>query len=169
MPARLAPTPSGYLHRGNAANFALNALLAKQTDGRLLLRIDDLDRGRFREEYLEDIFQTIAWLGLEVTDGPRDAVEFHARWSQEHRMDAYREALEQLRNHELVFACACSRRELAQGKHVHGCLEGRVDLDAPGVAWRIDTRRLGNDYLHREMPDFAIRKKDGRPSYQLAC
>jgi len=56
--ARLAPTPSGFLHLGNAANFLLNARLAGP-DGQLLLRIDDLDRARFREAYLEDIFRRI--------------------------------------------------------------------------------------------------------------
>jgi len=90
MPARLAPTPSGFLHFGNAANFALNALLAQRTDGQLLLRIDDLDRARFREEYLVDIFRVIDWLGIEVTDGPTDPLDFHAYWSQEHRLNISR-------------------------------------------------------------------------------
>lgn len=181
MPARLAPTPSGYLHRGNAVNFALNALLARETDGRLLLRIDDLDRARFREAYLEDIFRTIAWLGIEVTDGPRNPEEFHASWSQEYRLPEYAAALEKLRSHPLVFACPCSRRELAGGAHMHGCLKGEVTLDRTGVAWRLNVRsmdpisipdRTGRSFrvnLHEAMPDFTLRKKDERPSYQLAC
>ncbi|MEM9527693.1 MAG: glutamate--tRNA ligase family protein [Bacteroidota bacterium] len=183
VPARLAPTPSGFLHFGNAANFALNALLAQRTDGRLLLRIDDLDRGRFREEYLAEIFRVIDWLELTVTDGPRNAADFHARWSQEHRMPEYEKALEELSRSPLVFGCPCSRKELATGRHAHGCLEQKIDLAEKGVAWRINTRQLA-EYLHlpdlvrakpftirfhEEMPDFAIRKKDGRPSYQLAC
>ena len=181
--ARLAPTPSGFLHAGNAVNFLVNAALAGPA-GRLLLRIDDLDRGRFRTEYLEDIFATLDWLGIRPTDGPRDAADFAARWSQEHRMGDYRAALGELRHHPLVFACRCSRRELTTGDHVHGCRLGAVDPDSPGVAWRIDTRRLpqrevdfaflaggGRLYVdvHQRMPDFAIRQRNGRPSYQLAC
>ena len=161
---RIAPTPSGYLHAGNAANFAANALLAN--GGPLLLRIDDLDRARFRPEYLDDVFVVLRWLGIAWTDGPTDAADFAAHWSQDHRLPLYHAALQQLRDQPLVFACPCSRRELAEGGHRHGCLRGDVPPDKPGVAWRIDTR--GTD-LHETMPWFAVRKKDGRPSYQLAC
>lgn len=167
--ARLAPTPSGYLHAGNAANFAANALLAGK-DGRLLLRIDDLDRSRYRRAYVDDIFATIEWLGIEVTDGPRNTDDFERSWSQETRMPLYYEALDYLRHTRgpalRLFACPCSRKELSNGRHAHDCLTANIHLEQPGVAWRIDTRGLD---LHNTMPDFAIRKKDGRPSYQLAC
>ena len=163
---RIAPTPSGYLHVGNAANFAANALLAN--GGPLLLRIDDLDRGRFREAYLQDVFDVLAWLEIAWTHGPRNAADFHRNWSQERRMPAYLAALEELRTRapSQLFACPCSRKELAEGGHRHGCLSGGVPFDRSGVAWRIDTR--GSE-LHDRMPWFAVRKKDGRPSYQLAC
>lgn len=161
---RIAPTPSGYLHPGNAANFAANALLAG--GGPLLLRIDDLDRARFRPEYLQDVFDVLHWLGIDWTDGPRNPADFTARWSQLHRMPLYRAAFDQLVKQERVFACPCSRRELADGGHVHGCLEGKVAPERRAVAWRVDTR---NNDLHESMPWFAIWKKDGTPSYQLAC
>lgn len=178
--ARLAPTPSGYLHRGNAANFLLNARLAE--GGELLLRIDDLDRGRFRPEYLDDIFRVIDWLGITVTEGPANAEDFAANWSQEHRMPLYRTALELLRDNKLVFACPCTRKELARETHHYGCLQGKVALDTPEVAWRINTRELETLIipdrilpagftvdLHADIPDFVVRTKAGRPSYQLAC
>ncbi|WP_168797652.1 glutamate--tRNA ligase family protein [Neolewinella litorea] len=161
---RIAPTPSGFLHLGNAANFAANALLAD--GGRLLLRIDDLDRARFRPEYLQDVFDVLEWLQITWTDGPRDAVDFAAHWSQEHRMPLYHEALDRLAGSERVFACPCSRRELAEGTHQHGCLTQKVALNSHGIAWRMDTRGTA---LHDTIPWFAVRKKDGRPSYQLAC
>lgn len=176
--ARIAPTPSGYLHAGNVANFLLNARLAGQ-GGELLLRIDDLDNSRFRENYLEDIFFLLDHIRIHWTRGPRNPEDFHANWSQEHRMKAYGEALEILRGHPLVFACRCTRRELRGANHAHGCLEKRVPLTEAGAAWRVNTRELGwltfpnpfgNDpfvvNVHRDVPDFAIRKKDGRPSYQ---
>ena len=164
---RIAPTPSGYLHLGNAANFAANALLAD--GGPLLLRIDDLDRARFRPEYLQDVFDVLDWLDIHPTLGPKDASDFEANWSQEYRMPLYYAALDTLRNTgqgTSVFACPCSRKELADGRHVHGCLQGRISPDQADVAWRIDTRGTA---LHLPMPWFAVRKKDGRPSYQLAC
>ena len=177
----MAPTPSGYLHRGNAANFLLNAKLAGK-DGRIWLRVDDLDRARFREEYLEDIFRVVDLLGIKVTDGPVSPQDFHNTWSQEHRMKDYEAALDQLRTSSLLFACPCSRKELATGSHQHGCLRGEVSLDADKAAWRINTRDLPPVLipdliqtspftvdLHTAMPDFVVRKKDGRPSYQPAC
>lgn len=181
MKARLAPTPSGYLHRGNAANFALNSLLAE--GGELLLRIDDLDRERFRPEYLEDIFAVIDWLGIQVTEGPTSPADFSANWSQETRMTAYQFALDSLRGRAEVFACRCTRRELSTGNHAHNCKDRTIDLDEDNVAWRIDTQFYQEavsipDMASQEgywvlpdeaITDFVIRKKDGRPSYQLAC
>lgn len=180
--ARLAPTPSGYLHLGNAANLALNALLAG-ADGELLLRIDDLDRARFRPEYLADVFRLLDWLELRPTLGPRDPADFHAHWRQELRMPQYLDALEHLRGHSAVFACPCSRSDLAGGQHRYGCPTAGIDLDAAGVSWRVATEGFTDGiYLpdlvapagfrvavHAAAPDFVIRKKDGTPSYQLAC
>ena len=175
---RIAPTPSGYLHAGNAVNFVANALLAEQHGTGLLLRIDDLDRARFRPEYLADVFTVLDWLGIKPTDGPRDPADFEARWSQEHRMSLYHAALDHLHRTWLtsgaptpahaaqLFACPCSRKELANGQHAYDCPTAAIPLDRPGVAWRINTRGLP---LHEQMPDFAVRKKDGRPSYHLAC
>ncbi|MCP9234790.1 glutamate--tRNA ligase family protein [Lewinella sp. JB7] len=165
---RIAPTPSGYLHLGNAANFAANALLARRWGLDLLLRIDDLDRARFRPEYLQDIFDVLEWLGIAPTVGPRDPADFAAHWSQERRMPLYVAALETLRSRARahVFACPCSRTELADGVHAHDCLNANISLSEAGVAWRINTRGTP---LHASIPDFVVRKKNGRPSYQLAC
>ncbi|MBB4080358.1 glutamyl/glutaminyl-tRNA synthetase [Lewinella aquimaris] len=165
---RIAPTPSGYLHAGNAANFAANALLAEREGLDLLLRIDDLDRARFRPEYLQDVFDVLAWLKIAPTIGPKDPVDFERNWSQERRMPLYVAALESLRTRApaQVFACPCSRAQLAEEGHAFACPDARIPLDREGVAWRIDTRKTE---LHERMPDFVIRKKNGRPSYQLAC
>ncbi len=178
--ARIAPTPSGFLHRGNLANFLLNARLAGR-GGRLLLRIDDLDRGRFRQAYLTDIFRVLRQLAIEIDEGPVDERDFAANWSQQHRLASYEEALNMLAKDPLVFACPCSRKQLAEGEHAHNCLKATIDKSTPGVAWRVDTRQLedvripdvtGKHFevsLHRAMPDFAIRTKRALPAYQLAC
>ena len=67
---RIAPTPSGFLHVGNAVNMVLTHWLARAHGGRLLLRIDDFDTGRARPAYLEDVFRTLDWLGIDIDDGP---------------------------------------------------------------------------------------------------
>ncbi|QNP52820.1 hypothetical protein H9L05_03570 [Hymenobacter qilianensis] len=107
---RLAPTPSGYLHLGNAVNFVLTWLLVRRAGGHLHLRIDDLDRARLRPAYLENIFQTIRWLGLDYDTGPRDAEEFEQAYSQQHHLAEYQAMLDDLRSKSgLVYACTCSR------------------------------------------------------------
>lgn len=74
--SRIAPTPSGYLHIGNAYNFLFTYLLVRAKKGELLLRIDDLDFERKRPEYVEDIFQTLEWMGLDWDLGPEGAESF---------------------------------------------------------------------------------------------
>ena len=134
----------------------------------MLLRIDDLDRARFRPEYLQDVFEVVDWLGIRPTIGPVNAQNFEQEWSQELRLPLYGEALERLSTcgPARVFACPCSRKQLNDGIHAYDCPTAGLPLDRPGVAWRINTRGTP---LHARMPDFAVRKKDGRPSYQLAC
>src|SRR5882762_5324158 len=86
---RIAPTPSGFLHLGNAFSFALTAKLARETGARLLLRIDDLDRDRVEARYVQDIFETLHFLGIPWDEGPRDILAYEATWSQVYRMDLY--------------------------------------------------------------------------------
>ena len=74
--SRLAPTPSGYLHLGNAFNFLLTALLVDFQDGHLHLRIDDLDEPRVMQSSVEDIFIQLEWLGIDYDFGPSGPDEF---------------------------------------------------------------------------------------------
>jgi glutamyl/glutaminyl-tRNA synthetase len=162
---RYAPTPSGFLHRGNAFNFLLNYVAARrQAHSRLLLRIDDLDAERKRPEYVEDVFRTLDWLGIDWDEGPRTPAEFEASWSQQHRLGHYHAALEALRPTGLLFACAKSRRDLApfNGAYPPEFRNQGLSLDAPDVAWRLATPP---DF---PLPDFVVRRRDGVPAYQLA-
>lgn len=172
---RLAPTPSGYLHAGNALNFLLTAALAKQCGAKLLLRIDDLDRERYRTAYAVDVFETLSFLNIHWNEGPRRLEEFESLWSQQCRMNLYEAALEKLKVKNAVFACTCSR---TQTEHCC-CKEKGLSLDAPKVSWRLHTtadliavRTLNgntrNVALPDEMKNFVVRKKDGLPAYQLA-
>ena len=72
--SRIAPTPSGFLHIGNIFNFYLTWKKVRQ--GELWLRIDDGDAPRIRPEYVEDIFETLEWLGLDYDKGPRGPEDF---------------------------------------------------------------------------------------------
>ena len=166
---RLAPTPSGYLHIGNVLSFALTAEMARRTGSSILLRIDDLDRDRVDKEYLEDIFETLHFLGISWHEGPGNVKEFEQEWSQVHRMDHYQDALRLLRAKGKLFACACSRsmilRASPDGSYPGTCRDKNIPLDAEGCNWRIRTE--GDNRLPGEMRDFVVRKKDGYPAYQL--
>lgn len=173
---RIAPTPSGFLHEGNGTSFALTQLLANRHHGGILrLRIDDLDRGRFRPEYLADIFETLAWMGIDQFAGPQNAADFLNDHSQHHRLNRYSELLTQLVSTGRVYACDCSRRQVRErtggGLLYDGfCRNRRLPLDQSNVNWRIhvpsDTT-IRNFSLAERTADFVVRKRDGLPAYQI--
>ena len=161
---RLAPTPSGFLHAGNALNFVLNWLAARLGDAGLLLRIDDLDADRKRPEYVQDIFDSLTWLGLDWDEGPRLNSDFEENWSQHLRLPLYFKTLNKLREKDLLFACRKSRRDLEpfDGVYPPEFRDQGLSLDEPDVAWRIKTPGGFS------MPDFVVRRRDGLPAYQVA-
>jgi glutamyl-tRNA synthetase len=161
---RYAPTPSGYLHAGNAVNFILNYLLARSKGGHILLRIDDLDGARKRSPFVQDIFDALNWLGIDYDEGPMDQVDFESRWSQHFRLTAYNKTLERLRASGLLFACSKSRSDLSPfgGMYPAEFRDQGLHLDDPDVAWRI---RTPDNF---PMPDFIVRRRDGLPAYQIA-
>ncbi len=170
---RIAPTPSGFLHPGNAVNFLLTSWLARQHGGRLLLRIDDLDAARVRPEYLDDVFRVVSWLGLEIHGGPSDVAEFRRDYSQTLRTEYYRDEVRRLPE---VFACRCSRRELAGGGPYPGtCRLAGLELAAGRTALRATVPRpcpvpVGSRTVDvaAEMGDFVVWRRDDLPAYQLA-
>jgi glutamyl/glutaminyl-tRNA synthetase len=182
--ARLAPTPSGYLHRGNAINFLVTARLASLTKARLLLRIDDLDAERVRPEYVEDIFRSLDQLGIRWDDGPSGPGELSEQWSQQLRMPRYLALLEVLRDRGVLYACTCSRKDLRaasqDGQCPGTCRDRGLSLDTPDAAWRLRlplSSRVkvpplhGPGWeldLHTAMGDPVLRQRQGRPAYQVA-
>jgi len=178
---RIAPTPSGYLHIGNALSFLLTADVAKKAGAKLLLRIDDLDRARIRKEYVTDIFDTLRFLQIEWDEGPQNVAEYESDWSQVHRMHLYEAALQQLKSAGRVYACTCSRAQLQQAAiYTCPCREKRLPLDTPGASWRLITNaeqpltvrtlagKVITTHLPAAMQSFVVRKKDSYPAYQLS-
>ena len=181
---RIAPTPSGYLHPGNILSFVVTAGLARRHGAEILLRIDDLDQPRVRREYVEDIFETLRFLSIPWDLGPRDTDDLLRGHSQLKRMDVYRDALAYLKEQDAVFACACSRSQLAAispGEGYPGtCQHLRLSLDVSGYAWRLKTPSdkmirmqdlrdgVQTFTLPASMKCVQVRRKDGYPAYQLA-
>lgn len=102
---RFAPSPNGYLHLGHALSALTCAQRAEATGGRFLLRIEDIDTQRCRPEYVDAIFEDLAWLGLSW----EEPVMF-----QSSRFEAYRAAASQLQEAGLLYACFASRAEIAR-------------------------------------------------------
>jgi glutamyl/glutaminyl-tRNA synthetase len=183
---RIAPTPSGLLHIGNAWSFVLTWLAARaqSSAGKIHLRIDDLDAERVQDPYVEDIFTSLRWLGIDWDSGPRDAADFRAAHSQRFRLEGYRAALDSLCARGHAYVCTCSRAQLrdagplypgtcrARGLNVEmpEGVEHALRFRVPGTA--VTARDLdGSTFaLHpaRDMGDFVLRRKNGDPCYQLA-
>ncbi|MDN3583521.1 glutamate--tRNA ligase family protein [Mucilaginibacter flavus] len=172
---RIAPTPSGYLHVGNVLSFGITTALARKNGATVLLRIDDMDRDRVNALYLQDIFDTLNYLGVPWNEGPADVADFERSFSQLHRMPLYREALNQLVQNKLVFACNCTRSQ----QHPCTCLQKHIPLSTPNVSWRLITNNNDpiriktysgttvSETLPISMRNFVVKKKDGYPAYQL--
>ena len=102
---RFAPSPNGYLHLGHAYSALLNFDLARESGGRFLLRIEDIDATRCRPEFEAAIYEDLAWLGISWETPVRRQSEHFAR---------YREAVERLAGLGLIYPSFESRAEIAR-------------------------------------------------------
>jgi glutamyl-Q tRNA(Asp) synthetase len=100
---RFAPSPNGYLHLGHAYSALLNRQIAREREGRLLIRIEDIDPERSRPHFEAALLEDLAWLGLEWEQPPR---------RQSEHLCEYRAVLEELKRRGLAYPCFCSRTEV---------------------------------------------------------
>ena len=189
---RLAPSPTGAQHLGNARTFLLAWLSIRSQGGRLLLRIEDIDSPRIKRGAAEEAIEDLEWLGLDWDEGP-DRPGPAAPYVQTERLDRYVAALRQLQQDEAVYPCTCSRSDIesaASAPHV-----GQEGLGYPGTcagrsvgtagslgrryAWgfRMPESVDGFDDCvagrqacdwRQSLGDFVVYKSDGTPAYQLA-
>ncbi len=180
--SRFAPTPSGYLHEGNAYSFIMTWLMVRRAGGQIVLRIDDLDAARKRPEFVEDIFASLEWLGLDYDEGPSGPTSFETEFSQRHRIDLYEAALFRLRDSDQCFPCACTRasvRQTSDGFHPPACRSAGTSFEDADIAWRVPTPDESVNWcdadgrqhavlLDKSLRDVVVRRKGGLPAYQLA-
>jgi glutamyl-tRNA synthetase len=100
---RFAPSPTGYLHIGNARTAIFTFLFARQHGAQFILRVDDTDRQRFGSEFLSDILDSLQWLKLKWDEGP---------YFQSERLVIYREKIEELLQAGKAYRCFCTPEEL---------------------------------------------------------
>ena len=184
--SRFAPSPTGRLHLGHAYSAVLGHGAAAESGGRFLVRIEDLDQGRSRPEFVDAIFEDLAWLGLTWSE------PVHV---QSRRRSAYEAALKRLRTLGLVYPCFCTRADIAAALEApHGPQAGypgtcRNLADDPGRraaephSWRLDAAKAiatagqpswseGNQRCQSVRGDFddvILARKDAPAAYHLAC
>ncbi|RAP57680.1 tRNA glutamyl-Q(34) synthetase GluQRS [Oleiagrimonas sp. MCCC 1A03011] len=169
---RFAPSPTGDLHAGSLVAALGSWLRARQSDGRWLLRVDDLDAPRVVPGSAPSILSALHDYGLQA-DEP---VLY-----QSQRETAYLQAFEHLQQHGEVFACWCSRSDLSavDGLHHDGhCITPPQDDRPPAWRIRVPDRTFAfedlvqgsqRQNLRESVGDFVLRRADGCWSYHLAC
>lgn len=180
---RISPTPSGYLHLGNALNFVYVWLMARSHNAKLILRIDDLDTIRGKPDYVDDIFRTLDWLGIEYDEGPQGPEELSKKYSQVLRIERYQEIIAKLSEH--TFVCTCTRKQIREtttdGKYPGTCRNLNLDPAIVGesslrylvpkdtyISWNDLKQGPQRINLYDNMRDFIIQRKDLVPAYQIA-
>lgn len=183
---RLAPSPTGAQHVGNARTYLIAWLSARSRGGAVRLRIEDIDSPRIKPGAAEQSLDDLRWLGL---DWDGEVV------TQTERLPLYESALEKLKRQELVYPCTCTRTDIAQAasaphadhegptypgtcSHRRGTDAEQLTREGKPFAWRfrvtespvftdryageqrIDLKQLGGD--------FVVWKNTGTPAYQLA-
>jgi glutamyl-Q tRNA(Asp) synthetase len=185
---RFAPSPTGRLHLGHAYSAVLGHTRARESGGKFLLRIEDLDQTRRRPEFVDGTFEDLRWLGLNW-DEPM--------FVQSQRTSAYEEALEKLKARGLVYPCFCTRADIAQSLTApHGdaatsypgtCRDLPDDPERRATTphcWRLDSAKAlaitglpswteagGNIFIATEadIGDAILARKDAPASYHLSC
>lgn len=161
--SRIAPTPSGFLHLGNITSFYNTWKYVREKDGVLWLRIDDCDASRMRPEFVQDIFDTLNFLGIDWDAGPKDTDDFFKNYSQNLKIDHYRDQLKKIK--AFTYACECSRRDVLKlsdtGIYPGTCLNKNLEYQKDKTCLRVKT----NNSI--DMGDFVIWRKDDLPAYQL--
>jgi len=193
---RYAPSPTGALHIGNVRSGLFAYLFARHERGAFILRIDDTDQERSTKESLDEILESLRWLGVEWDEGPPDPKYF-----QSNRFERYREGARQLLREGKAYPCYCSAAELdemrkqAQREHRKPGYDGRCRERTPAAEISkvaLPDKSAGRDYTLRfrspragetvvddlikgravfenaELDDLIIFRSDGVPTYNFA-
>ncbi|NPA52914.1 MAG: glutamate--tRNA ligase [Aquificae bacterium] len=191
---RFAPSPTGYLHVGNARTALFNYLFAKHNRGKLILRVEDTDKERSKKEYEDMLIEDLKWLGIQWDEGPDVGGEY-APYRQSERLDIYKTYIEKLLETGHAYYCYCLPEELEKerqkalsegrpprysGKCRHLTPEEKKRYEEKGikpvVRFKVpDGRTIIFDDLIRghieinvdEFGDFVIVRQDGMPTYNF--
>lgn len=172
---RFAPSPTGFFHVGSARTALFNWLFARQTGGTFILRIEDTDVERNREEWVTGIVEAMEWLGLTPDEGP---------YRQSARAENHARAVDRLWEAGALYACDCTRQDIeARTKDnatpgYDGWCRTR-GIERQGHALRFKVPRQGETvvhdlvrgdvhFSHSAIEDFVVVKSNGQPLFVLA-
>jgi len=177
---RFPPSPTGYLHLGNARTAVFNWLYARHMQGKFVLRIEDTDRKRSTQEAIDAIFEALEWLGIDWDEGP---------YYQTQRLDVYNEYLQRLIDSGHAYYCTCTPEEIedmrqkamATGdkpRYDGTCREkglpktknSVIRLKAPNTGTTVveDVIKGNIAFQNDELDDFVLVRSDGIPTYNFA-
>jgi len=186
---RLAPSPTAHLHLGHARTFWAAQQRARENNGVLVLRNEDLDRVRSKAEFVRAMVDDLRWFGLQWNEGPDCGGPF-APYNQSERFHLYRAALERLRASGFIYPCTCSRKDIqhaAQAPHAAddeaiypgtrsrcGSSRGMGTLNCKGLVqttesfsefpeWRLRAAREFPGFILLFLFSFRCKKRQTRP------
>lgn len=188
---RFAPSPSGYMHLGNAWSALLAWLSARSQGGAMVLRLEDLDPDRCKRSLCDQVEADLRWLGLDWDEGGSQGGESSY---QSCRGARYQEALDRLEGMGLLYPCFCTRGQLHAAGAPHRSdgdviypgtcrdltaaeREARAKTRRPALRIRAPDREISftdllqgpvRENLARDCGDFILRRSDGVFAYQLA-
>jgi len=193
---RFAPSPTGYLHIGGARTALFNYFFAKRYGGKFILRIEDTDRERLKEDSVSQIISSLKWLGIEWDEGPEIGGEF-GPYFQSERLELYRKEAQRLVDEGKAYYCFCTEEEIAKEREEQKALkvpyrysgrcstlskeevEENIKMGKPYVI-RIRIPREGNtvvqdlirgtvNFDNSQLDDYIIIKSNNMPTYNFAC
>lgn len=194
MRVRFAPSPTGYLHVGGARTALYNWLLARNSGGSFILRIEDTDLSRSTDEAIQAIMEDLRWLGLDWDEGPEVGGE-HWPYRQTGRFTLYRQAALRLLEEGKAYRCFCHPEEIEEqrkkalqnrrnpiydqrcarlSEEEAGRREARGEPFAlrfriqEGVTRVRDLIRGEIIFNNAEIGDYVLMRRDGTPTYNLA-
>ena len=177
---RFPPSPTGFLHVGNARTAIFNWLYARRMKGKFILRIEDTDTKRSTQEAIDVIFESLEWLGIDWDEGP---------YYQTKRLDIYNSYLERLIDSGRAYYCTCSPDEIEVMRQKAMATGGKPKYDGtcrekdlskkPGAVIRLKAPLSGTTvvadvikgnivFQNDELDDFILCRADGIPTYNYA-
>lgn len=151
---RFAPSPTGYLHIGGARTALFNWLFARKMGGKLILRIEDTDIERLKEDSVSQILTSLKWLGINWDEGPEAGGEYGPYYQSE-RFDIYKKYAQQLLDEGKAYYCFCTTEDLAAQRENNALLSNRSVMHVPAAIFR--QKRLKHVSLQANRIPFVLK------------